>query len=618
MSRRTWRWQENLEDEPSHLGRHQGNNRLFEPKGVMFMFLIQNRALMRKMEAKLLTVVLLLSVSLLSINVTAEGDEIIIESDMTWSDDMSLSQNVRVLNGGSLSLVDSHLTISSNVQIFVDSSSSLRLVDSDISSDSPPSELAGFGYCDETNMSAVRATTSSEENVRMYIRPIQGFSLDGATAHFGNETKELSGEEDFVPLGSGPVDVWVGLTGPLCHPVSLSEISIERVNQERIWHSAADFQHRNMMVYGETGFDIEVHGHMESIESSIFGGTIAVSGSLSINDTALDRVGPIILEEDDSSIILGGTTEFTNSTDDHDVRARGFSTIEWGDDVIGSGGLTDKWERRISGQSLLFDAMYATYEITGMHRFPTYSNFSNEMGISFIDGGRERVVEISWSDDNSWEDEMIWSEQAIVKIKDYRTAWNPEESGIGHYGGGQFLLGWENQVVVDSGTPSIGWVSLGAVDDNGNPTENVSVGSSANMAAVIENTGSAAASLAINCEDVSTGSTAQISPSFPNALVSPGERVTIPFSWRVTVEGTDSLSCRILTPTQLVEEFSFGGGQMSSSNIEWTEAEEEGVSTIIPALIALIVAAGVGGYLLLSIYTNTDEEGEEEEYQRTP
>ena len=57
---------------------------------------------------------------------------------------------------------------------------------------------------------------------------------------------------------------------------------------------------------------------------------------------------------------------------------------------------------------------------------------------------------------------------------------------------------------------------------------------------------------------------------------------------------------------------------MSSSNIEWTEAEEEGVSTIIPALIALIVAAGVGGYLLLSIYTNTDEEGEGEEYQRTP
>ena len=94
----------------------------------MFMFLIQNRALMRKMEAKLLIAVLLLSVSVFSINASAEGEDIIIESDMTWSDDMSLSQNVRVLNGGSLSLVDSQLTVSSNVQIFVDSSSSLRVI----------------------------------------------------------------------------------------------------------------------------------------------------------------------------------------------------------------------------------------------------------------------------------------------------------------------------------------------------------------------------------------------------------------------------------------------------------------------------------------------------------
>ena len=610
--------QENQQNEPSHIILSYSNNEFIKPVGVMFMFLILNASIMGKMEARLLTAVLLLSVSLLSMNATAEGDEIIIESDMTWSDDMDLSQNVRVLNGGSLSMIDSQVTVSSNVQIFVDSSSSLRLVDSHISSDSPPSGLAGFGYCDETNMSAVRATSSSNQNLRMYIRPIPGFSLDGATAYFGNETKELSGEEDFVTLGSGPVDVWVGLTGPLCHPVSLSEISIERIGQERVWRSAADFQHRNMMVYGHTGFTIEVNGHMETTESSIFGGTIIASGTLIINDTLLDRVGPVILEKDESAIILGGETEFTNSTDDHDVRARGFSTIEWGDDVIGSGGLTDRWERRLAGQSLSFDAMYVTYEITGMHRFPSYSNFSNEMGVSFIDGGRERVVEISWSDDNSWEDESIWSERAIVTITDYRTAWNPEESGIGDYGGGQFLLEWENRVVVDRGTPNIRWVSLGAIDDSGNPVENISVGNSANMVAVIENTGSASASLAINCKDVSTGSTAQISPSFPNALVSPGEQASIPFSWRVTVEGTDSISCRVLTPTQLVEELSFGGGQLSSSSIEWTQAEEEGSSTMVPALIALIAAAGLGGYFLLSIYTNSEEEDEDDDYQRIP
>ena len=131
------------------------------------MFLTMNGPIMRKIEAKLLIVVLLLSVSVFSMSASAEEGDIVIESDMTWSDDMSLSQNVRVVNGGSLNLVDSHFTISNNVQIFVDSSSSLKLVDSDIISDSPPDGLAGFGYCDEANMSAVRATTSMEQNVRM-------------------------------------------------------------------------------------------------------------------------------------------------------------------------------------------------------------------------------------------------------------------------------------------------------------------------------------------------------------------------------------------------------------------------------------------------------------------
>ena len=104
------------------------------------------RADMRKMEAKLLIAVLLLLASVFSMSASAEEDDIVIESDMTWSDDMSLSRNVRVVNGGSLNLVDSHFTVSSNVQIFVDSYSSLRLVDSHIISDSPPGGLAGFGY----------------------------------------------------------------------------------------------------------------------------------------------------------------------------------------------------------------------------------------------------------------------------------------------------------------------------------------------------------------------------------------------------------------------------------------------------------------------------------------
>ena len=278
--------------------------------------------------------------------------------------------------------------------------------------------------------------------------------------------------------------------------------------------------------------------------------------------------------------------------------------------MSGSGGLTDKWERRISGQSLSFDAMFVTYDITGLHKFPSYSNFSNEMGVSFIDGGRERVVEIAWSDDNTWEENPIWSEQAIVTITDYRTAWNPEESGIGDYGGGQFELVWDSEVKVESGTPMVIWDSLSVVGEDGALSEAV-VGDSVNVDAEISNSGSSAASLAINCEDVSTDATAQISPSFPNAVIGPGEKVTISFSWRVSVPGEDAISCRILTPTQLVDELAFGGGQTTSQSVNWTMVDEEDGFTIIPALIALVIAASAGGYFLFQIYNEREEDPDE-------
>ena len=85
----------------------------------------------------------------------------------------------------------------------------------------------------------------------------------------------------------------------------------------------------------------------------------------------------------------------------------------------------------------------------------------------------------------------------------------------------------------------------------------------------------------------------------------------ISFSWRVSVSGQDSISCRILTPTQLVDEFAFGGGQMNSQSVNWTIADDDQDTTVIPALIALAIAASVGGYFLLSIYNEREDELDE-------
>ena len=539
------------------------------------------------------------------------GNEITIENDVTWEEeDLILSQNVRVINGGSLTLSNSRYSIEPGVEIFVDSKSAINISNSDLIANDPPGGLEGFGYCDEGNRSGVKIETTTSNRVRVNFWAVEGMKLDGYHVYFEGwteNTEEMSGAEYSIILGSGPIDLWLGLVGPMCD-VSLGQIGIYEIDSnEQVIKSevgpAADFQWRNMMVKGDPGFAISVDGGLIATESEIIGGKISSSGNLTIKDSLLRRSGPILLTSDNSSISLEGSTSFEQSTDDHDIRATIGSEIYWGENVTGTGGLTDKWERIFGSQKLIFDAEFVYYEISGMHglRNP-YWNFSDSDGVSYINQGKDRVVEIAWSDDNIWAEENIWTEQAIVSITDYRTAWNPENSGIGDYGGGQFILPWVSEIRISDSVPNISWSELEVIDQDGEVAANATIGDSLEVKAVLTNSGSAAAVVAISCFIPSTGSDADISPSYPNAMIGPNSSSEIDFRWRVAEKGNYALSCEILTPTQLVEDTAFGGGESSSSVINWSEedAEGEGVQFLFPVLIAIIVGMGFFGYFASS------------------
>ena len=207
----------------------------------------------------------------------------------------------------------------------------------------------------------------------------------------------------------------------------------------------------------------------------------------------------------------------------------------------------------------------------------------------------------------------IWTEQAIVSVTEYRTAWNPASSNIGNYGGGQFQLSWNSTIFANSGIPYISWDSLRAVDTTGMGVNQTPSGTSLEMEGLVTNSGSAAASFAISCEEVGTGMDAQISPSFPSALVGPGQQGAITFEWRSGSLGAESLSCEILTPTQLADDTAFGGGSIHSNEVTWVEDSSEGDLTFVPALIALLVGASIGGYFLISIYRENNSEEENNE-----
>ena len=72
------------------------------------------------MKARLSTMLCLLMIaSIVSIppSSVAETGGILVESDMTWSNDMAITENVRVVNGGSLTLSNADFSVSDGVEL---------------------------------------------------------------------------------------------------------------------------------------------------------------------------------------------------------------------------------------------------------------------------------------------------------------------------------------------------------------------------------------------------------------------------------------------------------------------------------------------------------------------
>ena len=151
-----------------------------------------------------------------------------------------------------------------------------------------------------------------------------------------------------------------------------------------------------MMAAGERQYEIVVNGHISMSGSSLIGSKLTVGeyGSLVTNDSTFDRVGPI-LSQGDGSIVRIVNSTFINSLDDHDVRGTAFSEITW-EDSVGSGGFTDRWERRVVDQKVVFDSKGVVFRVKGMGvaESTSFESFSDDSGEALVNGGGERVVEV--------------------------------------------------------------------------------------------------------------------------------------------------------------------------------------------------------------------------------
>ena len=555
---------------------------------------------MRRVAA--VQVLLMVSATMLCCLPAASADEAetVIGANVTWADDQTVEGTVRIVSGGHLTVHGADATVSDGSSIIIEEGGVLTLNHAGLLADNPPTAIASMGYWDESNRSKFIVPGEGIEGpFDVTMMAMNGDSYFGDGAHIGDEVINLNGSSHTFSFEDGAGDIWIGLIGFSSTSVTVASITIEVENGGSTTILGTALESVNMKTAGEPGFSIQVDGTLSSVDSTVSGGEMTVGGSMSADDSSFDRLGPVLLGNE-ATIELRGVTSFSGSLDDHDIRGGPGSTIYWGDDVSGSGGLIDRWERRVSGQSLQLDAKYVILSVSGIGPSEAIQEiFSDENGTALVDGGQERVVEIGYSDGT------VWTEAATIDVITYVTSWNPESSGIGNYGGGSMPLTWDQNIQLNSGTPNIEWESLEIVGDE----DTRSTSQSMPVLARIANRGTASALLYFTCEV--DGLEADIG-GYQEARIDAGESVEIQFGWRSSVTGQASLTCRILTPLQLVDEDSFGGGLMTTGVMTWTEPVEDDSLPVLPLLAAIIVAVGIAVTTMLRRASDAIVETEEE------
>ena len=575
---------------------------------------------MGKRIAVLQALIMLMSFLVVSGFASGQENETTIDTSVIWEGDGGELtcdyDHVRIVMGGELTIRDSVVDLL--CQITIDEGGVLNLEDSHLAcglTDEPnyPSNsdcgygLKGYGYWDEESRASFKVPNEGiEGDFTMTMYSVGGASYYGSQAFIGDSGPiSLNGSSHtFEFSDTDGEDIWIGLIGYGQSPVSVSHVTIE-VGNEEIELTGRYLERMNMMAAGERAYEIIVNGHISMSGSSLEGAklTIGEYGSLIANDSTFDRVGPILAQGDGSIIRIVNST-FSNSLDDHDVRGTAFSEITW-EDSVGSGGFTDRWERRLVDQKVVFDSKGVIFRVNGMgvDESTSFESFSDDSGEALVNGGGERVVEVGWSNGTTW------SESATIEIISYRTGWNPDGSGIDDYGGYSIPLSWNSAQYVSDNTPHVEWSNLEIVLEEGVLEPVGYAGSSVPMRASFTNSGSAPASFYISCEVVETGLDADIG-GFQGLVLDAGQTDEMLFDWRGGETGDYSLNCEILTPTQLVSDDSFGGGTFSSGTVSWVESVDDAALPMVSILVALAVSMIIIGVWLVR---KSSEEGYSED-----
>ena len=522
---------------------------------------------------------------MLSLPVQATGppggnDAINITENTTWDESGSIDQQLTISAGATLT-ISSDIDVGPATNIVV--SGTLDLAGGSLLATEPPSDVQWWNAGGGADLWLPTDQVSGSGAI--VIVSAAGFNLSGFTVAWGSGASEpMDGEQHEITLNSFPNDgdwltfeMEVGSWGELI----LDRIEIRTAST--IQFEATELDGSGWMLRGEYGFSLGIAagGTLSATDAEIMGADVMISGSADGQDSWFKRSGPVNVMGSQASLNWNGGG-FNSSLDDHDVRADGVAALSF-TGVTDSGGFVDLWERQISAQVLHFPGSGATFSLNGVGpNDRTYMGITTAEGIYNVpadEGSTTRVVEIGQSNGS------VWTESATIDSISWFTAWGTYTSEV-------IAIPHSADVVVDFPLPS---VSITQVEiEDAAPT----LGRRASVTVTLENTGSVAANVPIECYD--GADRADISPTFPSATVGANSDADIDLKWGHTGTGNSTLTCSPMLPAQLTRDGALGGESSDSSVVVWGVQLETGMD---PIVIALIVALVVG-VLLVAGFTS--------------
>ena len=531
-----------------------------------------------------------------------------VTSDETWNIGSELNAIVNVQAGATLTIEGDYI-LPSGASISVAQGGTLRIDGGSLTGEDfshavrmIPNVQSSLTIDSELTDGGFDLTIVSADGMNM-----TGWSVTGEN----RPAEDMSGSQHVLNFPAGISDDYQ-LNFSL-NPGSFTDLVIDHLiiddgkSQTNVLaHEAAPM---NTMMAKELGtpFDLNIAGTAHFEEASIVGAEMMITGAATSTNSHFTASGPLNVMGEGSSLTLQGGSVTLSSTD-HDVNLDGVAALSW-DGTTGTGGVIDRWERNIEQQeihipigSTCTGGYCVEYEI--LNHGPSEGTMLRQSvdGVAFVPG---RTVEIGWADGT------VWTENASIKILNFKTAWNL----------GMTMSSWSEGMIVplpwDVSTfeilPHLNYPII-SIDSVEFPNEAAQSGSSTDVEVTVTNSGTEPAAIYIRCNLAGTESYADMTPPYTAMMLDAGETETLKANWTYHNGGDMGLDCYVEEPFQFIDATPFlpvGSANSTRNGVEasvsWSDVSaDSGSAMIMLAALGLTLILGIGLVIRLAT-VGTDE-----------